>query len=210
MWYRKFGKRALDIILAGLLFLVLSPVFLFLLILLSITHKGDPFFKQPRPGKDERIFNILKFKTMTDSCDESGNLLSDQERLTSLGKFIRKSSLDEIPQLLNVLAGQMSLVGPRPLLVDYLELYNENQRKRHLVLPGVTGWAQINGRNTISWEEKFDFDVWYVENFGLYLDLKVLYITFFNVLLGKGVSQTGHVSMGRFEGTRSVKAKIST
>jgi len=209
VWYRKFGKRALDIILAGLLFLVLCPLFLFLFVVLSVAHQGDPFFKQPRPGKNEKVFNILQFKTMTDSCDEHGNLLSDQERLTTLGKFIRKSSLDEIPQLLNVLAGQMSLIGPRPLLVDYLELYNENQKRRHLVLPGVSGWAQINGRNTISWEEKFDFDVWYVENFDLQLDLKILFITFFNVLQGKGVSQTGHVSMGRFEGTRSVKAKIS-
>jgi lipopolysaccharide/colanic/teichoic acid biosynthesis glycosyltransferase len=182
---------------------------LFLLILLSITHKGDPFFKQPRPGKDERIFNILKFKTMTDSCDESGNLLSDQERLTSLGRFIRKSSLDEIPQLLNVLAGQMSLVGPRPLLVDYLLLYNDYQKQRHLALPGVSGWAQINGRNTISWEEKFDFDVWYVNNCSFLLDLKILLITFFNVIQGKGVSQNGHVSMGRFEGTKEVKSKIS-
>ncbi|MCS5489102.1 sugar transferase [Algoriphagus sp. CAU 1643] len=195
------GKRVLDLILASLMFIILFPVFLLLFVILSFEHGGKPFFKQDRPGKNGQIFKIFKFKTMSDKRDEIGNLLSDAERITFLGRLIRKSSLDEIPQLINILRGEMSLVGPRPLLVEYLPLYNSKQLKRHNVLPGITGWAQINGRNTISWEEKFELDVWYVNNLSLWLDLKILFITFFNVIRGKGVSQQGHVSMGKFQGT---------
>ena len=146
---------------------------------------------------------------MTDKKDSSGNLLPDSERITKLGRIIRKFSLDEMPQLLNVIKGDMSLVGPRPLLMEYIPLYNDEQIKRHLVKPGVSGWAQINGRNTISWEEKFAFDTWYVENVSFMLDCKILVITFFNVLLGKGVSQQGHVSMGKFEGSKQQKVHLS-
>lgn len=146
---------------------------------------------------------------MTDKKDSSGNLLPDSERITKFGRVIRKFSLDEMPQLLNVIRGDMSLVGPRPLLMEYLPLYNEEQVKRHLVKPGVSGWAQVNGRNTISWEEKFEFDTWYVENVSFLLDCKILIITFFNVLLGKGVSQQGHVSMGKFEGSKQEKVHLS-
>lgn len=146
---------------------------------------------------------------MTDKKDSSGNLLPDSERITKFGRVIRKFSLDEMPQLLNVIRGDMSLVGPRPLLMEYLPLYNKEQIKRHLVKPGVSGWAQVNGRNTISWEEKFEFDTWYVENVSFLLDCKILIITFFNVLLGKGVSQQGHVSMGKFEGSKQQKVHLS-
>ncbi|WP_338063653.1 sugar transferase [Algoriphagus faecimaris] len=198
--YRRFGKRLMDLVLAFLLFLVLSPIFLLLCLLLAIHFKGNPIFSQERPGLQGKIFRILKFKTMNDARDSSGNLLPDVNRLTALGKIIRKSSLDEIPQLINVIKGDMSLIGPRPLLVEYIPLYSEEQFRRHLVRPGVSGWAQINGRNAITWEEKFAFDVWYVENCSFFLDLKILFQTLFNVLQGKGVSQQGHVSMGKFIG----------
>ncbi len=179
---------------------VLSPVFLILAIVLTIHHQGNPFFAQVRPGKAQKQFLILKFKTMNDKCHPSGEMLCDSIRITSLGRLIRKASLDEIPQLINVIKGDMSLVGPRPLLVDYLELYSSEQHRRHEVRPGVTGWAQINGRNAITWEKKFTLDVWYVDNHDFWLDLQILFQTFFNVLRGKGVSQHGHVSMGRFTG----------
>ena len=190
----------LDLLLASLLFLLLSPIFIILVIFLSIHFKGSPFFTQSRPGLNSRIFQILKFKTMKDLRNEKGQLLPDSERITELGRFTRKFSLDEIPQLLNVLLGDMSLVGPRPLLEEYLPLYSKEQSRRHEVRPGVTGWAQINGRNAISWQEKFQLDVYYVDHISLFLDLKILFITFFNVIQGKGVSQQGHVSMGKFEG----------
>lgn len=187
-------------ILAFLMFIILSPIFLILLISLSIHHKGKPFFAQERPGKDNVPFNILKFKTMSDIFNENGELLADSERITGFGRVIRNTSLDEIPQLINVLKGDMSLVGPRPLLQDYLQLYSTKQARRHEVRPGVTGWAQVNGRNAISWDSKFRFDVWYVDNLSFLLDLKILFQTLGNVLLGKGITQKGHVSMGRFEG----------
>jgi undecaprenyl phosphate N,N'-diacetylbacillosamine 1-phosphate transferase len=207
--YRKVGKRLLDLLVAGTLFLLLSPLFLFLYLTLFLYFRTNPIFKQTRPGFQTIPFSILKFKTMTDKKDSSGNLLPDSERITKLGRVIRKLSLDEMPQLLNVISGDMSLVGPRPLLMEYLPLYNEEQIKRHLVKPGVSGWAQVNGRNTISWEEKFAFDTWYVENVSFLLDCKILIITFFNVLLGKGVSQQGHVSMGKFEGSKLQKVHLS-
>jgi lipopolysaccharide/colanic/teichoic acid biosynthesis glycosyltransferase len=182
------------------MFLVFSPVFLFLMILLAVHFGGTPFFTQPRPGKSGKIFSILKFKTMSDRRDSKGELLPDGERLGHLGKLVRKTSLDELPQLINVIKGDMSLVGPRPLLVEYLPLYNTAQSKRHLVKPGVTGWAQINGRNAISWQEKFALDVWYVEHLSFGLDLRILFQTLWNVLLGKGVSQQGQVTVGKFKG----------
>lgn len=200
MIYREFGKRVLDIGLAAVMFLLLLPVFLCLTLLLAVHFKGSPFFYQKRPGRESRIFWIIKFKTMWDQKDKQGNLLADEYRISPLGKWIRKSSLDEIPQLINVLKGEMSLVGPRPLLPEYLDLYSEEQMRRHLVRPGVTGWAQINGRNAISWTQKFDYDIWYVDHVSFGLDLKILFVTLWNVLQGKGVSQHGQVTVGRFTG----------
>ncbi|WP_339881258.1 sugar transferase [uncultured Algoriphagus sp.] len=201
MSYRSWIKRSIDLILAMLMFMILSPVFIILLVGLAIHHSGSPFFLQSRPGLGGIPFQILKFKTMSDKVDESGVVLPDSERITWIGKFIRRSSLDEIPQLINVLKGDMSLVGPRPLLEDYLLLYSSEEARRHEVKPGVTGWAQINGRNAISWENKFKLDVWYVDNINFLLDVKILFQTLANVLLGKGITQQGHVSAGKFEGT---------
>lgn len=183
------------------MFMILLPIFLILMIVLALHHNGNPFFYQPRPGLSGKIFHILKFKTMSDDVDANGNLLSDHERITGIGKLIRSSSLDEIPQLINVIKGDMSLVGPRPLLVEYLDLYSPIQSRRHNVRPGVTGWAQVNGRNAITWEKKLNLDVWYVENHSFWLDSRILFQTLLNVLQGKGVTQQGHVSMGKFEGT---------
>tara|TARA_R110000850_G_scaffold277000_1_gene421319 strand:+ start:2329 stop:2946 length:618 start_codon:yes stop_codon:yes gene_type:complete len=200
--YRNWLKRAIDLLLAFMLFIFLLPIFLVLVVTLSLYHKGTPFFSQSRPGMDHIPFKILKFKTMLDLVNEDGNPLSDSERITDFGRIIRKSSLDEIPQLINVLKGDMSLIGPRPLLDDYLKLYSDEQSRRHEVRPGVTGWAQVNGRNAISWETKLKLDVWYVDNMSFLLDLRILFQTLINVLAGKGVTQKGHVSMGRFEGSR--------
>lgn len=205
--YSIFGKRVLDLIFSSLMFLLLFPVFLFLALILSIHFRGLPFFLQERPGKNGKPFQIMKFKTMNDKTGIGGYLLSDELRISPLGKIVRKSSLDEIPQLLNVLKGDMSLVGPRPLLPEYLPLYNSVQYRRHEIKPGVTGWAQINGRNAITWEQKFDFDVWYVDNLSFSLDLKILFQTFWNVLRGKGVSQHGHVTVGKFRGSERFMQK---
>ncbi len=198
--YAKFFKPMLDFILASLIFTLLLPVLIVVSIGLCIANKGKPFFLQPRPGKNERIFQIIKFKTMTDQKDENGNLLSDAERLTAIGSFVRKTSLDEIPQLMNVLKGDMSLIGPRPLLVQYLPLYDEMQKRRHKVRPGITGWAQVNGRNTISWQQKFEYDVWYVDHLSLGLDLKILKWTLKKVLIREGISQEGKATMEVFKG----------
>ncbi|GMQ23427.1 sugar transferase [Algoriphagus sp. oki45] len=200
MVYSQFGKRFLDVVLATLMLLILSPFFILIFLILGIHHRGNPFFYQERPGKGSHIFEIIKFKTMRDGVDNNGDPLPDEYRITALGKFIRNTSLDEIPQLLNVLRGDMSLVGPRPLLKEYLILYSQEQSRRHLVRPGVTGWAQINGRNAISWQRKFAYDTWYVDNISFGLDVKILFITLWNVLRGKGVSQQGHVTVGRFTG----------
>ena len=186
--YAHFFKRLLDLIVSLIAFTLLSPVFIAVMILLSIANKGSPFFFQQRPGKNEKIFNIIKFKTMNDAKDDQGNLLPDAQRLTRIGGFIRKTSLDEIPQLINVIKGDMSLIGPRPLLVSYLDLYDEFEKKRHIVRPGITGWAQVNGRNAIDWETKFKLDVYYVENLSLGLDIKILLKTINNVLLSKDIS----------------------
>ena len=188
MLYKFFFKRVLDLVTSIIVFILLSPIFLAIMILLSIANNGSPFFFQQRPGKNERIFKIIKFKTMNDTKDLAGNLLPDVERLTKVGSFIRKTSLDEIPQLINVIKGDMSLIGPRPLLISYLELYNELEKKRHDVRPGITGWAQVNGRNAIDWETKFKLDIYYGENISLWLDIKIALKTIKNVLISKDIS----------------------
>jgi len=198
--YRNFLKRSLDFIVSLTAFSLLLPLFLLVTALLYIANQGSPFFVQPRPGKNGRIFKLVKFKTMNDRKDAAGNLLSDAERLTSIGKFIRKTSLDEIPQLINVIKGEMSLIGPRPLLVEYLPLYSATQKRRHEVRPGITGWAQVNGRNAIGWQQKFELDVWYVDNVSFQLDCKIVLFTIMKVVKSEGVSQQGHVTMTKFQG----------
>lgn len=175
-------------------------MFLIVSILLFIANQGKPFFFQARPGKNGDIFKVIKFKTMNDKKGPNGELLPDADRLTSVGSFVRKTSLDEIPQLLNVIKGDMSLVGPRPLLVEYLPLYSATQQRRHEVKPGITGWAQVNGRNAISWEQKFTYDVWYVDNISLALDIKILFMTVLKVFKSEGISQDGQATMTKFEG----------
>jgi len=198
--YRIFFKQFLDSFLALLGFAIFLPIFIVLVVLLFINNKGKPFFYQNRPGKDGICFNVIKFKTMNDRKDQQGNFLADADRLTSLGAFIRKTSLDEIPQLINVIKGDMSLIGPRPLLPEYLALYNEHQSQRHNVKPGITGWAQINGRNAISWQEKFDLDVWYVNHMSLSLDIKIFFKTILKVFKSEGINQNGQVTMEKFKG----------
>lgn len=200
MFYKNFFKPIADTLAAFIFFLILSPVFLIVFIALSIANNGNPFFYQARPGKNEKIFKVIKFKTMNDRKDKNGNLLPDKERLTGVGKFVRKTSLDEIPQLINVIKGDMSLIGPRPLLVKYLPLYNDFQRRRHEVKPGITGWAQANGRNAISWKEKFEYDVWYVDNISLLLDLKIFFRTLKKVVKSEGVSAEGQATTEAFKG----------
>ncbi|MCH7401749.1 sugar transferase [Belliella kenyensis] len=201
--YSRIGKRIFDLLLAGFLALVFFPFFLLIWILTSINNHGQSaFFYQERPGLNGQIFQIIKFKTMRDAYDSLGNPLPDSQRITKFGRIVRRTSLDELPQLFNVLVGDMSVVGPRPLLVEYLTLYDMNQKQRHLVKPGITGWAQINGRNAIDWCSKFEFDVWYVHHVSFLLDVKILLITFFNVLQGKGVTQQGHVTVGKFKGNQ--------
>ncbi len=199
--YTKHIKVVLDFLAAFLLLSLLSPILIIVTIGFYFVNDGSPFFFQLRPGQNEKSFRIIKFKTMTDKRDDQGKLLPDSERLTSLGKLVRKSSLDELPQLLNVLKGHMSIVGPRPLLSEYLPLYTKNQARRHEVRPGITGWAQVNGRNAISWEEKFNFDVWYVENQSLILDLKILLLTIKKVFAREGVNQPGEATAAPFKGS---------
>lgn len=199
--YKNYFKRLFDFLAAFFGLLMLSPVFLVVMIGLFFANQGKPFFFQARPGLNENIFKIIKFKTMNDKKDAQGNLLPDAERLTKIGSFVRKTSLDEIPQLINVLKGDMSLIGPRPLLPQYLPLYNERQKKRHNVRPGITGWAQVNGRNAISWSKKFELDVWYVENLSFSTDLKVFFMTFKKVFKSEGISQDGHVTAEPFNGS---------
>jgi len=199
--YKHLFKRIIDFTLSLVGFIIISPVFLFIWIWLSIANKGaGAFFFQERPGKDEKIFRVIKFKTMNDRKDASGKLLPDAQRLTKVGNFVRSTSLDEIPQLLNVIKGDMSLIGPRPLLVQYLPLYNETQRRRHEVRPGITGWAQVNGRNAISWEQKFAYDVWYVDNVSLSLDVKILLKTIQKVFKREGISSDTSATMEPFKG----------
>lgn len=201
--YRVFVKRVFDFILALTGLLIISPVFIVFFIALAIANEGKPFFLQRRPGKNGKIFTIIKFKTMNDKTDAEGNLLSDAERLTAVGSFVRKTSIDEIPQLINVLIGDMALIGPRPLLVQYLPLYDDYQARRHEVRPGITGWAQINGRNAISWEEKFNLDVWYVDHVSLMLDLKIIFLTIKKVFVREGISADGHVTIEPFKGKKN-------
>ncbi|GAA5086376.1 sugar transferase [Chryseobacterium ginsengisoli] len=198
--YKNFFKRIIDFCLALIGFLVLSPVFIIITIGLYFTNNGKPFFFQKRPGKNGKVFSIIKFKTMTDKKDSSGNLLPDAERVTPIGIFVRNTSLDEIPQLLNVIKGDMSVIGPRPLLVRYLPMYNEHQARRHELKPGITGWAQVNGRNAISWKQKFDFDVWYVDNVSFVVDLKIIFLTVKKVFLKEGISADGHATTEPFKG----------
>jgi undecaprenyl phosphate N,N'-diacetylbacillosamine 1-phosphate transferase len=198
--YKSIVKPIFDFFASLIGLVVASPILLVVTIVLYFANDGKPFFFQIRPGKNAKLFRIIKFKTMNDRKDGTGNLLSDAERLTKIGAFVRKTSLDEIPQLLNVLKGDMSLIGPRPLLPEYIPLYNEIQKQRHEVKPGITGWAQVNGRNAISWEQKFDYDVWYIDNLGLILDLKILFLTIKKVVVREGISQEGEVTMKVFKG----------
>lgn len=199
--YKKYIKNTIDFILAILALVLLSPLFIVVCVLLFITNKGSVFFTQVRPGMDEKPFKLIKFKTMNDNKDENGNLLSDAKRLTTVGKWVRKLSLDEMPQLLNVIMGDMSLIGPRPLLMEYLSLYNSTQMLRHTLKPGITGWAQINGRNTIDWEKKFEYDIWYVKNCGAWLDIRILCLTVIKVLKIEGISSETSATMEKFTGS---------
>ncbi|RFS22026.1 sugar transferase [Chitinophaga silvatica] len=200
-WYRNLVKPLVDLIVALTAFLILFPVFVVLTCLLFIANQGSPFFLQARPGKHGKVFRVIKFKTMNDKCGGDGRLLPDKDRLTPIGKFVRKTSLDEIPQLLNVLKGDMSLVGPRPLLVEYLDLYTPTQHRRHAVRPGITGWAQVNGRNAISWEQKFQLDVWYVDHLSWLLDLRILFKTILKVVKPEGINAEGSATIERFAGS---------
>jgi lipopolysaccharide/colanic/teichoic acid biosynthesis glycosyltransferase len=199
--YRSFFKRLIDLIVSFVGIVLLSPAILVIAILLLIVNRANPFFLQSRPGKNEAIFKLIKFKTMTDRLDANGALLSDNERLTRVGNLLRKFSLDEIPQLINVFKGEMSLIGPRPLLVEYLPLYSEEQRKRHRVRPGITGLAQVNGRNAIRWEDKFKFDIFYVEKLSFFLDLKILFLTITKVLMSEDINSSNTVTMKKFSGS---------
>ncbi|MBR9853725.1 MAG: sugar transferase [Algicola sp.] len=197
--YSNFFKRCLDFTASLFGLILLSPIFIVVAILLWVDFKGTPFFTQERPGKNERVFHILKFKTMNDKTDDSGKLLPDNQRITKVGAFVRKTSLDEIPQLINIVKGDMSLVGPRPLRTYYLPFYNEREKKRHSVRPGITGLAQISGRNFLTWEERFALDVEYVENIGLFMDLKILVQTFKKALLGKDVAEDPNAFIESFD-----------
>lgn len=197
----KYIKRILDIISSLLAIILLSPLLGMLAVIGAFEMKGNPFFTQERPGKDEKIFKLVKFRTMTNAKDKDGNLLSDADRLTRYGKFLRNTSLDELPELFNILKGDMSVIGPRPLLVKYLPRYNQYQHRRHEVRPGLSGWAQVNGRNAISWEDKFNYDVEYVDNYSIVMDVKILFMTILNVLKREGISSETSATMEEFMGT---------
>ncbi len=198
--YKNFFKPLLDKLFSLVLIIIFLPIIILIGIAIYLWDKKPIIFTQERPGYKGKIFKIYKFRTMTNEKDENGNLLPDEKRLKGLGKFIRSTSLDELPQLFNVLKGDMSFVGPRPLLIKYLPLYNDRQKKRHNVLPGITGWAQVNGRNAISWQEKFEYDVWYVEHISFLLDMKILWMTFLKVIKRDGVSSDTHATMEEFKG----------
>lgn len=186
--YKYFLKRIIDLVGSLLILIIMLPVIIMVTIGLYLVNQGKPFFFQARPGKNGKVFKIIKFKTMNDLKDQNGNLLSDELRLTKIGTFVRKTSLDEMPQLINVFKGDMSLIGPRPLLTQYLHLYNDFQNRRHEVKPGITGWAQVNGRNAISWDKKFELDVWYVDNISFVVDIKILFLTIIKVLKSDGIN----------------------
>ncbi len=201
-FYDRYIKRFLDILLSGLALIILSPVLLVTAVLVRCKLGSPVLFCQDRPGKDEKIFRLYKFRTMTDRRDEQGNLLPDKERLTKFGKLLRATSLDELPELWNILKGDMSIVGPRPPLVKYLPLYSKQQRRRHNVRPGLTGWAQVNGRNALSWEDKFRHDVWYVDHISLWLDIKTVLLTVKKVFCREGISSETAATMEEFQGTK--------
>jgi len=198
--YKSYFKRWIELFLSSMALIMLVPVFMAVMLLLVIANRGQPFFTQDRPGLHGRLFKVIKFKTMNDRRGYDGELLPDGNRLTSLGKIVRKTSLDELPQLFNVLKGDMGLVGPQPLLVEYLPRYSAEQNRRHEVRPGITGWAQVNGRNAIGWHEKFKLDVWYVDNVSFALDLRILLLTVKKVLYSDGISQEGQATMEKFKG----------
>lgn len=200
--YRNAFKRLIDIFISFVVVLIFSPILLIVFIILYFSNKGNPFFYQMRPGINGRIFKLLKFKTMNDKVDDRGKLLPDNMRITRIGKVLRKTSLDELPQLFNVLKGDMSLIGPRPLLIRYLDLYNNFQARRHEVRPGITGWAQVNGRNAIEWEKKFELDVWYVDNLSFALDMRILVMTVIKVIKRDGVNSEAQVTMKPFTGNK--------
>ncbi|MBL3546570.1 MULTISPECIES: sugar transferase [Chryseobacterium] len=199
--YQFFLKRAIDFLIALIGLILLAPVFIIVMVLLYFANQGKPFFVQTRPGLNEKMFNIIKFKTMNDKKDEKGNYLPDSERLTPVGSFIRQTSLDELPQLINVLKGDMALIGPRPLLPQYLSLYNESQKRRHNIRPGITGWAQVNGRNAISWTKKFELDIWYIDHLSFATDCKVVILTLKKVLKKEGINQVGQATIEAFNGS---------
>lgn len=201
--YKLFFKRFFDFLLSLIAIIMLSPVYLIVIVLVRIKLGSPVFFTQKRPGKDEKIFKMYKFRTMTNEVDENGNLLPDDKRLTKFGKLLRSTSLDELPELFNILKGDMSIVGPRPLLVRYLPLYNEYQKHRHDARPGFTGWAQCNGRNSISWEEKFDLDVYYVNHITFLLDVKIIFKTVKTVLCREGISSEASATMEEFRGSQN-------
>lgn len=199
--YKHFFKRLIDFIIVFSVLVVIWPALLLIAFWLHFANKGaGAFFMQERPGKNAKIFKVIKFKTMTDERDAQGNLLPDADRLTKVGRFVRSTSIDELPQLINVLKGDMSLIGPRPLLVQYLPLYDKEQARRHDVRPGITGWAQVNGRNAISWTKKFELDVWYVDHCSFLLDLKIIFLTIKKVFVREGISQEGQATMEFFTG----------
>ena len=198
--YKNLIKRVIDIAISFIILLFISPVIIVIILALVVSNNGKVFFVQKRPGYKEKIFSLYKLKTMNDGTDDSGNLLPDSERLTAMGEIIRKLSLDEIPQLVNVIKGDMSLIGPRPWLVEYLSLYNESQRKRHNVKPGITGWAQVNGRNLVDWDQRFEYDLFYVDHLSFMLDAKIIVLTIWNIVISKGVSAVGEATMSKFKG----------
>jgi len=200
LMYKKYYKRIIDIIISLFGIFLISPFLFSFSIILFIINRGSPFYLHQRPGKNRKIFKMIKFKTMSDTCDINGNLLPDLQRITSLGRFLRHFSIDELPQLINVLKGDMSLIGPRPLLIQYLSIYNYQQARRHEVRPGMTGWSQINGRNTLSWEDRFELDVWYVDNISFLLDFKIISMTFIKVLKPHGINSSDEVVMRPFKG----------
>lgn len=198
--YPRYFKPVFDTFLSFVVLVLLSPLILLIIVLLFFSNSGSPFFVQKRPGKNSKVFKLVKFRTMNEKRDTNGELLPDNERLTSVGIFIRKTSLDELLQLINVIKGDMSIIGPRPLLVEYLELYSPEQARRHEVKPGITGWAQINGRNAISWDEKFRLDVWYVDNLSFSLDIKILFLTVRKVFKSENINTSESTTMTRFTG----------
>ena len=199
--YKYFFKRLIDFIIVFCVLVVICPILLIITLWLHFANKGaGAFFAQERPGKGGKVFKVIKFKTMTDERDADGNLLPDADRLTNVGRFVRSTSIDELPQLINVLKGDMALIGPRPLLVQYLPLYSKEQARRHDVRPGITGWAQVNGRNAISWTKKFELDVWYVDHCSFWLDVKIIFLTIKKVFVREGISQEGQATMEFFTG----------